>query len=101
MHEKIGISVSIGGGGEAERQECECGECYECGQQDFRDAVVSLVSMEPIKDGDAKTVQRAILKLIEKLPIESKKSEDEDEDEDEDDDSSGKGGSDDNGSEYA
>jgi hypothetical protein len=99
MHEKIGISVSIGGGGEAEKQECECGECYECGQQDFRDAVVSLVSMEPIKDGDAKTVQRAILKLIEKLPIESK-SEDEDEDENED-ESSGKGGSDDSGSEYA
>ena len=99
MHEKIGISVSIGGGGEAEKQECECGECYECGQQDFRDAVVSLVSMEPIKDGDARTVQRAILKLIEKLPIESK-GEDEDEDEDED-DSSGKGGSDNSGSEYA
>ena len=100
MHEKIGISVSIGGGGEAEAQECECGECYECGQQDFRDAVVSLVSMEPIKDGDARTVQRAILKLIEKLPIESKKGEDEDEDENED-DSSGKGGSNDSGTEYA
>ena len=100
MHEKIGISVSIGGGGEAEKQECECGECYECGQQDFRDAVVSLVSMEPIKDGDARTVQRAILKLIEKLPIESK-GEDEDEDEDESDDSSGKGGNDDSGTEYA
>jgi len=98
MHEKIGISVSIGGGGEAEAQECECGECYECGQQDFRDAVVSLISMEPIKDGDARTVQRAILKLVEKLPIESKKGED-DENEDEDDDSSGKGN--DNGTEYA
>ena len=99
MREKIGISVSIGGGGEAEAQECECGECYECGQQDFRDAVVSLVSMEPIKDGDAKTVQRAILKLIEKLPIESKKGEDEDEDENEDesDDSNGNR----NGTEYA
>jgi hypothetical protein len=99
MREKIGISVSIGGGGEAEAQECECGECYECGQQDFRDAVVSLVSMEPIKDGDARTVQRAILKLIEKLPIEST-GEDEDKDENED-ESSGKGGSDDSGSEYA
>jgi len=98
MHEKIGISVSIGGGGEAEAQECECGECYECGQQDFRDAVVSLISMEPIKDGDARTVQRAILKLVEKLPIESKKGED-DENEDETDDSSGKGN--DNGTEYA
>jgi len=98
MHEKIGISVSIGGGGEAEAQECECGECYECGQQDFRDAVVSLISMEPIKDGDARTVQRAILKLVEKLPIESKKGED-DENEDENDDSSGKGN--DNGTEYA
>jgi len=98
MHQKIGVSVSIGGGGEAEAQECECGECYECGQQDFRDAVVSLISMEPIKDGDARTVQRAILKLVEKLPIESKKGED-DENEDEDDDSSGKGN--DNGTEYA
>jgi len=96
MHQKIGVSVSIGGGGEAEAQECECGECYECGQQDFRDAVVSLISMEPIKDGDARTVQRAILKLVEKLPIESKKGEDED-DESEDDDSS----DDDNGTEYA
>lgn len=96
MQQKIGVSVSIGGGGEAEAQECECGECYECGQQDFRDAVVSLVSMEPIKDGDAKTVQRALLKLIEKLPIESK-GEDEDEDENEDDDSSDN----DSGSEYA
>jgi len=98
MQQKIGVSVSIGGGGEAEAQECECGECYECGQQDFRDAVVSLISMEPIKDGDARTVQRAILKLVEKLPIESKKGED-DENEDEDDDSSGKGN--DNGTEYA
>jgi len=96
MQQKIGVSVSIGGGGEAEAQECECGECYECGQQDFRDAVVSLISMEPIKDGDARTVQRAILKLVEKLPIESKKGEDED-DESEDDDSS----DDDNGTEYA
>ena len=101
MHEKIGISVSIGGGGEAEKQECECGECYECGQQDFRDAVVSLVSMEPIKDGDARTVQRAILKLIEKLPIESKKGEDEDDDEDESDDSSDDSKGDRNGTEYA
>ena len=101
MQQKIGVSASIGGGGEAEAQECECGECYECGQQDFRDAVVSLISMEPIKDGDARTVQRAILKLVEKLPIESKKGEDEDEDENENDDSSGKGGSDDNGTEYA
>ena len=98
MHQKIGVSVSIGGGGEAEAQECECGECYECGQQDFRDAVVSLISMEPIKDGDARTVQRAILKLVEKLPIESKKGED-DENEDENDDNSGKGN--DNGTEYA
>ena len=98
MQQKIGVSVSIGGGGEAEAQECECGECYECGQQDFRDAVVSLISMEPIKDGDARTVQRAILKLVEKLPIESKKGED-DENEDENDDNSGKGN--DNGTEYA
>ena len=99
MQQKIGVSVSIGGGGEAEAQECECGECYECGQQDFRDAVVSLVSMEPIKDGDAKTVQRALLKLIEKLPIESK-GDDEDEDEDEDDSSDDSKG-DRNGTEYA
>ena len=100
MREKIGISVSIGGGGEAEAQECECGECYECGQQDFRDAVVSLVSMEPIKDGDARTVQRALLKLIEKLPIEST-GEDEDEDEDENEDESDDSNGNRNGTEYA
>lgn len=48
--------------------DCECGDCYQCGAQDFRDNAIALIGMEPVKQGDPKNVQREIVKLLEKLP---------------------------------
>ena len=60
----IGVKINTGDMG----GECECGDCYCCGAQDFRDNAIALIGMEPVKQGDPKNVQREIVKLLEKLP---------------------------------
>lgn len=63
----VDMKIKIGGMAD-EGDECECGDCYECGAIDFRDKAIALIGMNPITKGDPKTVQAEVVKLLDRIP---------------------------------